>query len=433
MSLLKNSMNKSLLLSPLFLFLLTITTTAQDINDQEKIIAQQEYPTETLYNLWVEYQKDESSLDQFYNSLSERHIIESDPENLNEVTVTYFAKGNDDTEYFMQSGGPDFYGLRFRKIGDSPYYYCIQRIPSDAWFNYGINEFKRTSYSSESDLYRSSMEHVYDGAVIGPDAPLSPYVKRASNVPKGELKNESFYSEYMDEERQVVVYVPSGYSEKVTYDLVIQLDGQNYSESGKNRDIWQGWTPMPTILDNLIAGNEIAPPIVVFVLNQGNRSGDMISENFSDFIALEVSSWARENFSISDSSQIIVSGPSRAGFAAARAAFRRPEVISGVLSQSGSFYYTLDETENWPIYPEFEGRLINDFKNGEKLPVKFYLGVGLYDLGLGRVGMNRQFRDILKLKGYKVYYHEYKGGHSHLNWRHTLSTGLVNLLNTEEN
>ena len=63
--------------------------------------------------------------------------------------------------------------------------------------------------------------------------------------------------------------------------------------------------------------------------------------------------------------------------------------------------------------------------DAETLPIDFYIDVGLYDLGLARVGTNRQFRDILKLKGYEVEYREYNGGHAHLNWRHSISDGLL--------
>ncbi|MGN8224476.1 alpha/beta hydrolase [Gracilimonas sp. BCB1] len=410
------------------IFLITTIATAQDISEDVKRIAQQEYPTDTLFELWLEYQKDEETLARFYNSLSERHIIEPNAKNSDEVIVTYFAKGSEDTEYFMQSGGPDFYGLRFRKIGDSSYYYCTQSIPNDAWFSYGINEFKRKKLSGETDTYRTSMEHVHDGAIIGPEAPLSPYVKEGTGFSKGELLEKRLFSKFMGEERRLVVYLPSGYTKALKNNLVIQLDGQNYLGDENNVEIWKGWTPMPTILDNLIARNEIETTVSVFVLNQGNRSKDMLSDEFADFLALEVITWARENFYITDSAKVVISGPSRAGYTAARTALKHPDLIDGVLSQSGSYYYTLNENENWPIYPEFEGKLLTDYRLAQEHSVRFYLDVGLYDLGLGRVGMNRQFRDILMLKGYDVHYNQYKGGHSHLNWRHTLSDGLIYLL-----
>jgi enterochelin esterase family protein len=44
------------------------------------------------------------------------------------------------------------------------------------------------------------------------------------------------------------------------------------------------------------------------------------------------------------------------------------------------------------------------------------------------LGMNRQFRDILEVKGYEVDYREFRGGHNYVNWRGTLSYGLISLI-----
>lgn len=404
------------------------TAGAQEITVEEETVAREEYATETLFNLWLDYRKDEESLARFYDALPAKHLIEVDADDPTHATVTYFAKGSDDTDYLLQSGGPDFYGLRFRRIDDSPYFFCTQDIPSDAWFTYGVNEFRRTSIPGSGGLAQTSMEHVYDGTIVGPDAPLSAHIQASEEVPKGELREITLPSRFMGEERGLVVYTPAGYDRAGATHLVVQLDGQNYSRSSDYGPAWQGWTPLPTILDNLTYRDEIAPTVAVMVLNQGRRSQDMLSEAFADFIALEVIAWAKETLNVSDSSNVIVSGPSRAAFAAANAALRHPDLIDGVLSQSGSFYYTLSDKENWPVYPEFEGKLLADFKTSPTLPVAFYLDVGLYDLGLGRVGVNRQLKDILELKGYRLSYNEYKGGHSHLNWRHTLPSGLIYFL-----
>ncbi len=175
----------------------------------------------------------------------------------------------------------------------------------------------------------------------------------------------------------------------------------------------------------MVYAGEISPTVAVMVLNQGCRSQDMLSEKFIDFIALEVIPWVRNNYNVSGYENVVILGPSRAGFSAAFAALRYSNVIGGVLSQSGSFYSTLEEKENCPIYPEFDGGLLTEYTKFPKQPVNLYLDVGLYDLGLGRVGVNRQFKGTLELKGYKLSYKEYKGGHSHLNWRHTLSNVLI--------
>ena len=62
------------------------------------------------------------------------------------------------------------------------------------------------------------------------------------------------------------------------------------------------------------------------------------------------------------------------------------------------------------------------------LPIRFYLEVGVYDLGAAMLGSNRELRDVLQLKGYKVDYREFDGGHNFANWRGTLADGLISVL-----
>lgn len=422
-------MNKILLVS---LLLLTFITNVEATSEQEQI-ARSEYPTETLYKIWLDQQKDEDAALKFYNALSEKHLIELDQKDTKLATVTYFAKGSADTDYIMQSGGPDLYGLRFKRLAGSDVFYCVQKIPRDAWFVYGINEFRIKAVKGAANLLQTSTEHIADGVVIGPTAPLSNLIKSKPAVPRGTLREVMVASKALGEKRKIEVYLPAGYNPKVAHHLLLQFDGQNYSATDMQRPEWEGWTPLPTILDNLIHQQKIGPTVAIFIHNQGNRSGDLINDKMADFVALELVSWARDNFNISaNSKSIVVSGPSRAGFAAANTAFRHADIVGSVLSQSGSFYFTLQEQENnWPVYPEFEGKLLHDYKTAAQRDIQFYLDVGLYDLGLGAVGTNRQLRDVLELKGYQVDYYQYKGGHSHLGWRHTIGKGLISLLGKE--
>ncbi|MFS1524030.1 alpha/beta hydrolase-fold protein [Microbulbifer sp. 2304DJ12-6] len=129
------------------------------------------------------------------------------------------------------------------------------------------------------------MEHIYDGAVIGPDTPISPFIQAAQNVPRRQFREVTLNSKYMDEERKLLVYIPTAYNNTEAHNLIVQLDGQNYSRNPDYGKVWQGWTPTPTILDNVIYAGEVFPTVAVMVLNQGRRSEDMPSEKFTDFIA----------------------------------------------------------------------------------------------------------------------------------------------------
>ncbi len=392
-----------------------------------------EYPTETLYQIWQAQQKDNNAALKFYQGLAEKHLVEFDPTDSKAAIVTYFAKGSADTDYMMQLGGPDFYGLRFKRFGSSDIYYCVQKIPRDAWFSYGVNEFRITKHNKLAELMQTSVAQIYQGAVIGPEAPLSDLLKRKPGVPRGSLRDVQIKSTAMAEPRKIQLYLPAGYDPKVAHNLLLQFDGQNYTAQPEQRPVYEGWTPLPTILDQLIHQKKIGPTISIFIHNQGNRSGDLISDKMTDFVALELVAWARQNFNISSNpSHIVASGPSRAGFAAAHTAFRHANIIGAVLSQSGSFYYRLQEPDNWPVYPEFDGQLVQNYKTSAYRNIHFYLEVGLYDLGLGAVGTNRQLRDVLELKGYQVDYYQYNGGHSHLGWRHTIEKGLISLLGIEK-
>lgn len=420
-------------LSLLLLLCFVFSAQGSAVTPAQEKLARAEYPTNTLYKIWLAQQKDANAALEFFNNLPERHLIELAANDPKVATVTYFAKGDADTDYIMQSGGPDFYGLRFKRIGNSDIYFCTQTIPRDAWFIYGVNEFKRSKVSGTFGVAQTSMVHIDDGAVIGPDAPLSPYIQNITGTPQGTLREVMIHSKAMGEQRKIQIYTPAEYNPKIAHNLVLQFDGQNYAAEPEQEPVWQGWTPTPTILDNLIHQQQIAPTIAIFIHNQGHRSADLISDKMTDFVALELVSWARQHFNISaESKNIVVSGPSRAGFAAANTAFRHPNIVGSVLSQSGSFYYTLQPQENWPVYPEFEGKLVLDFKHSDKRDVHFYLDVGLYDLGLGAVGTHRQLRDVLELKGYHVDYYQYNGGHAHLGWRHTLARGFISLLGKQQ-
>ncbi|MGB2668989.1 MAG: alpha/beta hydrolase-fold protein [Candidatus Acidiferrum sp.] len=186
--------------------------------------------------------------------------------------------------------------------------------------------------------------------------------------------------------------------------------------------------PTPTILDNLIAAKKIGPTVAIFVNNMGQRNRDLGGyAPFADFLALELIPWVRTNYRIKDGpGHVVLAGSSRGGLAASQCAFYHPDVVGNVLSQSGAFWVRNDDKNPppWPITLD-TGDMVLTFRDSPRVPIKFYMEVGRFD---GLVGINRELRDVLLLKGYVVTYREFDGGHDYLYWRGSLADGLIALI-----
>ena len=82
---------------------------------------------------------------------------------------------------------------------------------------------------------------------------------------------------------------------------------------------------------------------------------------------------------------------------------------------------------------ETTGWLAKEVIDRQKLPLRFYLDAGLFEIDLtgssiGILESTRHMRDVLLAKGYEVHYQTFVGGHDSVNWRGTLADGLVALI-----
>lgn len=65
--------------------------------------------------------------------------------------------------------------------------------------------------------------------------------------------------------------------------------------------------------------------------------------------------------------------------------------------------------------------MTRQFEASPKLHVRFYLDVGLMERGASLKGdppmldVNRRMRDVLRAKGYQLFYQEFNGGHEWVN------------------
>jgi enterochelin esterase-like enzyme len=231
-------------------------------------------------------------------------------------------------------------------------------------------------------------------------------------------------SEILGNERRVWIYTPPGYevSEEV-YGLLLVFDGLAYIDPNL--------VPTPTILDNLLYEKKISPLIAVFPDSLMRNQELACSAPFVEYLTSELLPWVRKRYHVTDKpSRTIVAGSSLGGLAAAFAGLTAPQVFGNVLSQSGAFWYNGTMKHNI----DAEWILIRRFIENPRLPLRFYLEVGLLEhtRDADMVFCNRHMRDVLKAKRYNVTYREYMGGHHYICWRHSLADGLLALANEEQ-
>lgn len=251
-----------------------------------------------------------------------------------------------------------------------------------------------------------------------------PQIVARPGVAAGTISTHSLRSQILNNERKVHVYTPPGYSAAGDpCHLLLLFDGIAYAQL-MNSGI---------VLDNLLADGLIAPTVAVMVDNAPDSRNHELppNEKMPEFLRGELLPWVREQYHVSvDPAQVVIAGLSFGGLAAAWNAFKAPDLFGNVLSQSGSYWWA--PAIGMPGADGEPGWLIRQYASSERLPLCFYLDVGLlenYDFfgGASHRGLNRHMRDVLQAKGYPVSYAEYSGGHDFVWWQQTLADGLSTL------
>jgi len=384
-----------------------------------------------------------AALEGFWDELAKRGapMIEQIKGDDHYLLLTFLWRAKEETRNVVVFGGvagTEFSKNQMSRLLDTDLWYKTYKVRSDARFSYNLSpndsllSFGEINLKDQKEVLKRISTFKTDplnpktylgfpptSLVELPDAPAQPWIKRLPDVPAGKVEEKRLKSAILNNERKAWVYTPPGYRiDGEVYGLMVLFDGFAYTQL----------VPTPVILDNLFAKGLI-PPLVAVVLDNPtptSRNDELpCNERFADFLAKEAVTWMRKNYHVtSDPSRTIVAGSSYGGLAATFAGFRHSEIFGNVISQSASLWWKPDGDAE----PEW---LTRQFVASAKLPVRFYMDVGLMERGLtpddgpDQVVVNRHLRDVLQAKGYFVHYREFNGGHEYLNWRGTLADALL--------
>jgi enterochelin esterase-like enzyme len=258
-----------------------------------------------------------------------------------------------------------------------------------------------------------------------PEAPDQALVYKREGVGRGRVEKHTFASALMGNERNVWVYTPPGYEgTKQRYPLLVAFDG----------GMALARIPTHRILDNLTADGRVAPTIVVLIDNPTDTSRNdelPCNETFAEFVEEELFPWLHERYRISERAQDhFVTGASYGGLAAMWFGFRLPHLFGNVLSQAASLWwgpgFRMDVPRSAGGYTP--GWLIEQYAASPRLPVRFWMEIGLMEHPKLMLEPNRRMKAVLEAKGYDLTYSEPCGGHDTALWRGTLADALAKML-----
>ena len=301
---------------------------------------------------------------------------------------------------------------------------------TDVWFRtYEIRNDARFTYKlSENDSMESFIAPGRRSTAVRD--PLNPRVSigfsfvelagaprllpETSDAPlAGTVETARFVNPATGNQHTAWVYLPPGFRrDGGGYPLILVLDGTPYTTT----------IPGPAMLDALIARGGLRPIVAVFVDTSFDRAGQLsCSRSFSEMLATVIVPRIRESYHAGLAARdTAIAGSSLGGLASTCSALTHPEVFGNVLSQSGSFWWTPDETPEWAT---------RQVSQAPPRTVRFYQEVGAMEIPQ-QLDTNRRFRDALRSNGVTVDYREFNGNHHYLAWRSGFAEGLVSLFGT---
>ncbi|BDH60913.1 hypothetical protein MTP04_10430 [Lysinibacillus sp. PLM2] len=233
---------------------------------------------------------------------------------------------------------------------------------------------------------------------------------------KGNVKDILFYSEALQEEIELLIYVPANYTPLYKYNILIASDGKDYFQLGG----------ITKLADELIDDYEIENLIIVGVpyknINDRRKkyipSGEQ-HEAYLRFLAHELVPYLdREYSTFQLGTTRGVIGDSMAATVSLLVALKYPNIFSKVILQS-------------PYVDEDVLNIVSQSSSQELLSIYHIIGKGEHEVVTTDKTVkdfltpNRKLHALLKEKGFTTFYDEFDGNHTWKHWKPDLRRALI--------
>lgn len=230
---------------------------------------------------------------------------------------------------------------------------------------------------------------------------------------KRTMVKESLYSNFLEEERKLRIFLPPDYDDLSSYPVIYCQDGVEFFNFGR----------IATHATKLILDENVEPMIIVGVeVNYSNRTAEYAPEGnrftaYCDFFAKELVPFIDQHFSTKPkAASRILAGDSLGGTVSLHLALEFPKLFHKVISLSGAFFNLTQER----IKAEQDLSWIDVFMLVGLQETEVKTDRDTYDF----VQANRTTKDLLEKRKARLEYLEKPGTHKWGFWQDELPIGL---------
>ena len=206
------------------------------------------------------------------------------------------------------------------------------RLPDDVYFEYGFLDGEGTLRPDPTNPRRAENPWYPEAsALAGPAYVPDRYAEVSPERAQGELRRLRWESARMGEVRRMSIYTPNGHGGPLPTILV--QDGTAYARVGR----------LPAVLEALLEDEAVVPARLVLIEPVDRTREYGFDETYREFVLEEVLPRIEEEHG--EPTALHLLGASLGGLFSMTLALLRPELVSGVATQSGAFLGAPDDRD----------------------------------------------------------------------------------------